>query len=171
MSVHVEPDPTRQSLERVTEPDERQSATSWTHGRSWTSEETDYLLEHLSTQTVSTIAKRLGRSDMAVRHKLRSLGISYQDLAGFKSKDLAGMLQVTVRQVRRWRRKGYLQSVNGRITEESFARFCKCHAEKIPYDQLDDCVQLWLRAYGYVDAKRQNQEKEAVVSGSPDSAC
>jgi hypothetical protein len=102
-----------------------------------------------STQTIPTIAKGLGRSEMSVRLKLKSLRFEYQDLAGFKTKDLAAMIGVTVRQVRRWRGKGYLGGVNGRITEESFVKFCKSHPDKIPYRSLDAGTQLWLRGYGY----------------------
>jgi hypothetical protein len=70
-------------------------------------------------------------------------------LAGFTAKDLAGMLDVSLRQVRRWREKGYLDGVNGRITEDSFARFCKAPPDKIPYLRLNEDVQLWLRSYNY----------------------
>jgi hypothetical protein len=135
-------------------------STSWTNGRPWTSEEEDELREIASTQTIPTIAKGLGRSEMSVRLKLKSLRFEYQDLAGFKTKDLAEMLSVTIRQVRRWRRKGYLAGVNGRITEESFAKFCKNHAEKIPYRDLKASVQLWLRSYGYRPAKIQLEDQD-----------
>ncbi len=124
-------------------------STSWTNGRPWTPKEEDELREMASTQTIPTIAKGLGRSEMSVRLKLKSIRFQYEDLAGFKTKDLADMLAVTVRQVRRWRRKGYLGGVNGRITEESFAKFCKTHADKIPYGRLSAATQLWLRGYGY----------------------
>jgi hypothetical protein len=51
--------------------------------------------------------------------------------------------------VRRWREKGYLRSAAGRITEESLEAFCRDHPEKIPYDELGEHVQLWLRDLGY----------------------
>jgi hypothetical protein len=136
----------------------RARATSWTTGRPWTPEEVDELREMASTQTVPTIAKALGRSEMSVRLKLRNLRFEYQDLAGFKTKDLAEILTVTVRQIRRWRRKGYLGGVNGRITETSFMKFCKNHPDKIPYARLDVNTQLWLRGYGY------KPETDAAVS-------
>ena len=157
MSIRAEPDSSRQSPLSGDAAD-KPSLTSWTNGRPWTAAEIEDLLDRASTPTIPTIARHLGRSEMAVRHKLRSLRGDFQDLAGFKTKDLAGMLQVTVRQVRRWRRKGYLDSVNGRITEESFARFCKKHAEKIPYDQLDADIRLWLRSYGYLDEPQNRAE-------------
>lgn len=150
MSTRLESGAAEQSPSLSPESGDKPTLTSWTNGRPWTVVEIEDLRERASTQTIPTIAKHIGRSEMAVRHKLRRLRVDFQDLAGFKAKDLAGMLQVTVRQIRRWRIKGYFHSVNGRITEESFARFCREHAEKIPYDQLDAATRLWLRSYGYI---------------------
>lgn len=127
----------------------RTGPSSWVSGRPWTRTEVDELRDAASSQTIPTIAKNLGRSETSVRLKLRNLGYDFHDLAGFKVKDLAGSLEVTIRQVRRWRQKGYLRGVNGRITEESFARFCRIHAAKIPYDKLGWDAQLWLRSFGY----------------------
>jgi hypothetical protein len=130
-------------------PSPRSTSSSWVSGRPWTHSEADELRDAASSQTIPTIAKTLGRSEASVRLKLRNLGYDFRDLAGFKVKDLAGMLGVTIRQVRRWRQKGYLRGINGRITEESFAKFCRIHAEKIPYDRLGWDTQLWLRSFGY----------------------
>lgn len=124
-------------------------SSSWAKGRPWTREEEDELRELASTQTIPTIAKQLRRTETSIRLKLRGLRFEYQDLAGFKVKDLAALLSVTVRQVRRWREKRYLDGINGRITSESFAKFCKNHVGKIPYLQLDKNVQLWLWGFGY----------------------
>jgi hypothetical protein len=130
-------------------PSGRSGSSSWVSGRPWTHTEEDELRDAASSKTIPTIAKNLGRSETSVRLKLRNLGYDFRDLAGFKVKDLAGMLGVTIRQVRRWRQKGYLRGVNGRITEESFAKFCRLHTEKIPYDGLGWDAQLWLRSFGY----------------------
>ena len=102
-----------------------------------------------SVHTIATIAALLDRSEMAVRLKLKSLNFEPHDLAGFKVKDLAELLHVTVRQVRRWRQKGYLVSVNGRVTEESFARFCRIHSDKIQKTNINDAWRLLLRSYGF----------------------
>jgi hypothetical protein len=142
-------DPKESKFPKRSGQENRPGASSWTNGRPWTPEEEDELREMASTQTIPTIAKSLGRSEMSVRLKLKSLHFEYQDLAGFKTKDLAAMISVTVRQVRRWRRKGYLVGINGRITEESFLKFCKTYSDKIPYRSLDVDAQLWLRGYGY----------------------
>lgn len=138
-----------QSIFNSSSPPGRSGSSSWLSGRPWTSAEEDELRDAASSQTIPTIAKNLGRSEASVRLKLRNLGYDFRDLAGFKVKDLAGLLEVTIRQVRRWRQKGYLRGVNGRITEESFAKFCRIHAEKIPYNCLGWDAQLWLRGFGY----------------------
>lgn len=167
MSTRMERSANRSERALSATPDDKPARTSWINGRPWTTKETEDLVERASTQTIPTIAKQIGRSEFAVRHKLKSLGVDYHDLAGFKAKDIAGMLQVTVRQVRRWRRKGYLRSVNGRITEESFTRFCKIHADKIPYNRLDEGARLWLRGYGYEhDAEKRHPQKRAAAMSS-----
>jgi len=124
-------------------------ASSWHNGRGWTPDEIEELLDLSSSQTIRTIARKLGRTEKSVRRKLEQLGRTQELLTGFKTKDLARDLQVSVRQVRRWRARGYLDCVAGRITEESFEKFCRNHPEKIPYRQLSREMQLWLDGYGY----------------------
>ncbi|MEP6963718.1 MAG: hypothetical protein ABI995_16695 [Acidobacteriota bacterium] len=123
--------------------------SSWASGRPWTQVEEEKLQEAASSSTIQTIAKTLDRSETSVRLKLKSLGYDFRDLAGFKVKDLAEILKVTIRQIRRWRQKRYLRGINGRITEESFSNFCKTHPGKIPYADLGWDSQLWLRGFGY----------------------
>lgn len=128
-------------------------ASSWHNGRGWTPAEIEELLNLSSTQTIRTIARKLGRTEKSVRRKLEQLGRTQELLTGFKTKDLARDLQVSVRQVRRWRARGYLDCVAGRITEESFEKFCRNHPEKIPYRQLSREMQLWLNGFGYPDGQ------------------
>jgi hypothetical protein len=107
------------------------------------------LLDMVGTQCIPTVAKYLRRTPKAVRSKLQRMETPVEDLAGFKAKDLVNWFNVTPKQVRRWREKGYLRSAAGRITEESLEAFCRDHPEKIPYDELGEHVQLWLRDLGY----------------------
>ncbi len=127
----------------------RLRSSSWYNGRVWTPEDLEQLLDFSSTQTIRTIARKLGRTEKSVRRKLEQLGRTQELLTGFKTKDLAHDLQVSIRQIRRWRAKGYLECVAGRITEESFGKFCRNHPEKIPYRQLSREMQLWLDGFGY----------------------
>jgi hypothetical protein len=126
-----------------------QQSTSWQTGRKWNASDVERLLNMSGSQTVPTIARQMGRSEKSVRRKLEQLGRTGGVLAGFKSKDLAHDLQVSVRQIRRWRRRGYLECMSGRITEESFEKFCRDHPDKIPYRQLSHETQLWLESFGY----------------------
>ena len=128
---------------------EANRASSWHNGRGWTPVELEELLNLSSTQTIRTIARKLGRTEKSVRRKLDQLGRTQELLTGFKTKDLARDLQVSICQVRRWRAKGYLDCVAGRITEESFEKFCRNHPEKISYRQLSGDIQLWLDGFGY----------------------
>jgi hypothetical protein len=123
--------------------------SSWQKGREWSASEVERLLNMSGTQTIPTIARQMGRSEKSVRRKLEQLGRARGVLTGFKSKDLAHDLTVSIRQIRRWRQRGYLECVSGRITEESFEKFCRNHSEKIPFRQLGQEMQLWLESFGY----------------------
>lgn len=117
--------------------------------REWTPEEVEKLQDLIATHSVPTVAKYLRRTPKAIRSKLLRLGSTADHLAGFKAKDLVNLIKVTPRQIRRWREKGYLESMAGRITEESFERLCTNRPSRIPYDSLDRNTQLWLRDFGY----------------------
>ncbi len=143
--------------------DRRGTSSSWTRGRPWTPTEEERLVDAASSQTILKIAEALGRSEASVRLKLKSLGYNLSDLAGFKVKDLAALLGVTIRQVRRWRQKGYLRGQNGRITEESFSKFCRAHADKIPYSALAWDLKVWLRGFGYRPPERSPDRPSMVI--------
>lgn len=143
--------------------DGRGTISSWTRGRPWTRKEEESLVDAASTQTILGIAEALGRSEASVRLKLKSLGYNLSDLAGFKVKDLAALLGVTIRQVRRWRQKGYLRGLNGRITEESFSKFCRAHADKIPYSALAWDAKVWLRGFGYRPPETTPERPSMVI--------
>jgi len=117
--------------------------------RPWDRAAEAMLLDMVGTQSIPTVARYLRRTPKAVRSKLQRMETPVEDLAGFKGKDLVNWFNVTPKQVRRWREKGYLRSAAGRITEESLEAFCRDHPEKIPYDELGEHVQLWLRDLGY----------------------
>lgn len=126
-----------------------QAAAARSTPRPWDRAEEAMLLDMVGTQSIPTVARYLRRTPKAVRSKLQRMGTPVEDLAGFKGKDLVNWFNVTPKQVRRWREKGYLRSAAGRITEESLEAFCRDHPEKIPYNELGEHVQLWLRDLGY----------------------
>ncbi len=83
-------------------------------------------------------------------------------LSGFKAKDLVALLTVSPRQVRRWRERDYLKSVAGRITEQSFQRFCQERPDRIPYESLDRTTQRWLRDLGYPGSEQVFRTRDAI---------
>jgi hypothetical protein len=86
--------------------------------------------------------------------RLRRLGKSADFFGGFKAKDLAGVLEVSEADVRRWQRNGWLRRRRGRITEASFSSFCKEHPEEIPFGELAPETQYWLvSVHGYQRAR------------------
>lgn len=111
---------------------------------------TDLMLLSLVHQPKEIIARRLGRSVESIVARLRRLGKSADFFGGFKAKDLAGVLEVSEADVRRWQRNGWLRRRRGRITEASFSAFCKEHSEEIPFGVLAPETQYWLvSVHGY----------------------
>jgi len=128
---------------------QRLRVSSWSTGRPWTDDDVELLCEMISELPIIEIAARLNRSEASIRTKVKAIRRCEDNLGGFKSKDLADLLGVSIRQIRRWREKGYLAGVNGRITEASFGKFCRTHWDKIAFDQLSKEVKVWLLDLGY----------------------
>jgi hypothetical protein len=128
---------------------QRLRVSSWSTGRPWTEDDVELLCEMISEFPIVEIAARLNRSEASIRTKVKAIRRCEDNLGGFKSKDLADLLGVSIRQIRRWREKGYLSGVNGRITEASFSKFCRTHWDKIEFDGLSPEVKVWLRDLGY----------------------
>lgn len=123
---------------------------------------TDLVLLSLVHQPKEIIARRLGRSVESIVARLRRLGKSADFFGGFKAKDLAGVLEVSEADVRRWQRNGWLRRRRGRITEASFSSFCKEHPEEIPFGELAPETQYWLvSVHGYPKGSPQ-----AMVAGA-----
>lgn len=76
--------------------------------RHWTQEEIDYALDKYTTVSIAHIAKRLGRTELAVRRKIEKiLGTrkrSYSD-GFFSTMEIADILSVTKETVNRWIRQ------------------------------------------------------------------
>lgn len=118
---------------------------------------TDLVLLSLVHQPKEIIARRLGRSVESIVARLRRLGKSADFFGGFKAKDLAGVLEVSEADVRRWQRNGWLRRRRGRITEASLSAFCKAHPEEIPFGVLPPETQYWLvEVHGYPKGSPQS---------------
>ncbi len=116
--------------------------------RRW-NQQLDEALRELADCTLETIARRLGRSHKSVLARIRHLGFDASFFGGHKAKDLVRYLRVSEAQVNTWVHLGWLERKHGRITDNSFASFCRNHAESIPFDELTQEAQNWVRSLGY----------------------
>lgn len=120
--------------------------TSWKSP--WTSEERAYVLDHAREFSVADIARRLGRTSGAVYQLLWKSGESAKFQDGYTQCELAQVLHVAPRKVRRWVRQGWLTVYQGRIKDRSLERFLKDHSNEIDTTRLDKDLCLWLRDLG-----------------------
>ena len=123
----------------------------------WTEAQTSALLGALGADaTIESIAVRTGHSVKSVHAKLARLNYSVHEVAGFAVftiDQVSALLNVTPRQVRRWKEKGWLQTKDRRITERDLGRFLQEHADGIAYEGLNRETQIYLVDLGYPGAE------------------
>ncbi len=111
-------------------------------------EEMAFLLNSLGGSSFGRLAEELGRPEGTVWTFLRRVGYRADDQTeSYKTKDVADLLGVTERQVRRWVWKWYLWAEHGRIPVESLAVFMNRYGHLLPPDRLGD-INDWLRELG-----------------------
>jgi len=114
-------------------------------GKSLSSEEKAFILEHLSTASLGWIAEELHRPEKTVRKFVHSTGYDVSEQRGlYQAKDVVKLLEATLRQVRRWIWKGYLWTEKGRIPVEFVAAFVEEHPDLIASEALP-VIRFWLR--------------------------
>lgn len=91
--------------------------------RSWTEYEDRKLWELAGYETAAKIGERLGRSENAVRFRLKSLGLSVKVKDGWSFRVLQEMLHVGPSKLRRFIADGSLRVRDPRITSTSLAAF------------------------------------------------
>lgn len=87
--------------------------------RPWTDYEERKLWELAGYETAAKIGERLGRSEGAVRYRLKSLGLSVKVKDGWSFRSLQEMLHVGPSKLRRFIADGLLRVRDPRITTES----------------------------------------------------
>jgi hypothetical protein len=118
--------------------------------RPWSLDDLNLLLHSIGGRSsIASLAALLKRSENSVRSKLRQLNYSIDDFDGYRPKDLANRLGVSVRQVRYWVESGLLSTLHHRITEESFVGLLRTRPELVPVDGLPPETREWLRSLGY----------------------
>ena len=122
----------------------------------WTPAEIRALLGALGGDlTDESIEQRTHHTIKAARAKLARLNYSSHELRGiaFTTDELATMLQVTPRQIRRWKEKGWLKTTRRRTSDQDLSAFLKEHHECIPFRTLSREVQIFLISHGYPTAE------------------
>ena len=118
----------------------------------WSPSEITILLGTVGADlTNDSLADRTHRSLKAVHAKLRRLGYTVSELRSiaFTIEELAHMLQVTVREVQSWRRKGWLNLTRHRITDVDLTAFFKEHHGLIAFAKLASHVCTFLLSLGF----------------------
>jgi len=132
-------------------------APSGRTAKRWTEAQTSALLGALGADaTIESIAARTGHSVKSVHAKLARLNYSVHEVPGFAVftiDQVSALLNVTPRQVRRWKEKGWLQTKDRRITERDLGRFLREHPDGIAYQGLNRETQIYLVDLGYPGAE------------------
>ncbi len=118
----------------------------------WTEQQTQTLLGMVGSDlTDKIIVERTEHSIKAARAKLRLLGYAASELrsVAYTVAELAQMLQVSARTIRRWKENGLLKTTRCRISELNLQEFIKAHPALIPFGVLDLCKRVWLMGLGY----------------------
>jgi len=118
----------------------------------WAPSETAALLAALGGDLLDeSVEDRTHHTIKAVRAKLARLGHKASELRGlaFTVDELAAMLHVTSRQVRRWKENGWLKTTRRRTSDKDLGAFLKKHADRVPYHLLSRHVQVFLISLGY----------------------
>jgi len=132
----------------------------------WTRAHITALLGGLGGDLIDkSLEQRTEHSIKAVRGKLARLSYTAAELrsVSYTADEVATMLNVTARQVRRWKENGWLQTTRRRITDKDLAGFIKDHHELIPYDLVPREFQVPLLDLGY-PAPEAQQFQAAVKS-------
>jgi hypothetical protein len=129
----------------------------------WTEGQTAALLGSLGADaTIESVAVRTGHTVKSVLAKLARLGYRVQEVPGFAVftiDQLSALLHVTLRQVRRWKEKGWLHSEDRRITERDLGRFLREHADGVDFESLPRETQVYLVDLGYPCEESANFRK------------
>ena len=119
----------------------------------WTEAQITALLGALGADaTIESVAARTGHTVKSVHAKLARLDYQVHEVSGFAVftvDQLSALLQVTPRQVRRWKEKGLLETKDRRVTERDLGQFLREHADGIPFEGLPRETQIYLVDLGY----------------------
>jgi hypothetical protein len=119
-----------------------QLGLSFCRRRPWTAEEIEILTVNAGRIAPRAISRKLNRTNASVKAKLKELEITARVTEGYSQDDLQHLLGVGAKAVRRWLACGWLQSVNGRISEACIIRFLRQHSDQY---QLSRVNEAWYK--------------------------
>src|SRR2546422_6733343 len=126
--------------------------------KKWTRAQVEYLRENLGAQHDSKMADRVGHSRKAVRDKIRAAGLgSARVTEGYSIRQVCKDLNVSHHTVHRFILNEWLTMQGGRITEESYRRLCRFHADEFNWENLTEAEVE--RVFGAVDASELGVRK------------
>jgi hypothetical protein len=139
------------------------------HRRCWTAEEIEILGESAGVLSKAAIARKLRRSYWSVKAELSKLHLSSQVREGYSQTDVAYLLGVGPRSVRKWVARGWLRTERGRITEASMLKLIREHPEEYRLNRVDEAwfKGLLFPAFGrmYIEAASQAAARVSPVNG------
>jgi hypothetical protein len=142
---------------------EKRRAPEDRQAKAWTAAQTTALLGALGADaTIESIAIRTGHSVKSVRAKIARLDYEIHEIHGFAVftvNSLADLLQVTPRQVRRWKELGWLETKQRRITEDCVGKFLRAHPDRIPFESRPKEDQVFLTDLGFPSAEAKDFKK------------
>jgi hypothetical protein len=118
--------------------------------RRWTATEDDRLMDWAGYETVAVIAKRLKRSERAIRFRLGALGVSARVTDGWSLRSLRKMLRVSPSTLRRFIGTGALRVKDPRVSASSVAAFLETRGDLLNSAVVTrNAVTLGQRDEGY----------------------
>ena len=111
--------------------------------RRWEKQELHFLWHSAGTDTVRVIARRLGRTERAVRWRLGILGMSAKIKNSWSQRELQQMLHVGSNRLRQWIKNGALKGRGARIGERALRAFVRQHVDQINWILIDPDLRQW----------------------------
>jgi len=157
--------------------------------RNWTDEEIDFLKDNVGKLKITTMSRKLNRTEESIKNKLKRLGISNTKAqTGYLTTyELAKLVQKDATTVRAWITKHGLQSTKKTtrcsrqfyfIHPEDFWKWAKDNREKIDFSKIEPHTIIpepsWVEkerkfenptSYKVWSIKEENQLKVLVMEG------
>jgi len=110
---------------------------SFCRRQAWSAAEINIVRENLGGLSKASLARKLGRSYYSLKALCSRLNLSSRITEGYSHSELAELLGVSPKTVRKWVENGWLLVRSGRISEQSTERFLKSYPEEYDLRRVD----------------------------------